>query len=714
MTECCGKCERECAKCPEPECDCPEDECGKCATKPCKPCKPPPEAEVHCPEPDSLVFFMLGVIFMSTGGGVAILLCTTMDLVQLGWFLAGLSVLCSVGISAYDIHEHFMHWQQPILQRYCVRILLMVPIYGLQSWFALVFQEKAFFLETLREMYEAWVIYSFVYLLIAYLGGSDPHTQEANVIEILKTKPAERGHHAGGIQYCFKHWVMGKEFLVKSKIGAQQYVVLRGVCTAVALGTYVAGVYGEGGMDPATGYFWVTLVVNFSQLWALYVLAFFYYALREDLAPLKPVGKFLCVKSVVFFAWWQSVAIQSALQMHIVQPGSGWTPEEFASFANDWILCCEMFIAAVGMHYSYSYRDFYRYDKPAAKSAGVGTYLAALHDSANPRDVVMEIDAAGKAVTAAVGPPRGEVVFSVYKEVMNGKLLLKITIKEAHALREASLGGTSEPYCIVSLIGDDGQPMVKLAGHTKTTKTVTGTINPVWNEQVLFGGNECELTEAVWGVLISIRSKQVLRHARLGDVTASIRQLEPGTPITVSCALDILPPKVVTREPAHKAGNVAIPVDQLVMNFNEEVKAGVGFVRVLAASAPDIPIASANVRNTDIVMIYDHRVIVKLPPGAISDPGAIYFVTVDAGAFMDDAENHFEGFNDASDWTFRTHKDMSAKLKDMGTTLLKPVVQVVDARLRPNRNNSASNLASPGGGSSSSAAAAAAGEEHPL
>ena len=29
-----------------------------------------------------------------------------------------------------------------------------------------------------------------------------------------------------------------------------------------------------------------------------------------------------------------------------------------------------------------------------------GQYLAALHDAANPLDVVMEIDAAGKAVTA--------------------------------------------------------------------------------------------------------------------------------------------------------------------------------------------------------------------------------------------------------------------------------------------------------------------------
>lgn len=49
-------------------------------------------------------------------------------------------------------HASRRHWQKPYLQRYCVRILLMVPIYGIQSWCALIFHEKAFILESLREM----------------------------------------------------------------------------------------------------------------------------------------------------------------------------------------------------------------------------------------------------------------------------------------------------------------------------------------------------------------------------------------------------------------------------------------------------------------------------------------------------------------------------------------------------------------------------------
>jgi hypothetical protein len=50
---------------------------------------------------------------------------------------------------------------------------------------------------------------------------------------------------------------------------------------------------------------YLTILVNLSIAYAFVVLATFYKTLKHKLAPFHPVGKFLCIKFVIFFAFWQ-------------------------------------------------------------------------------------------------------------------------------------------------------------------------------------------------------------------------------------------------------------------------------------------------------------------------------------------------------------------------------------------------------------------------
>jgi hypothetical protein len=66
---------------------------------------------------------------------------------------------------------HLYRYTQPAHQRYIIRILFMVPIYAICSWFSLVDRRFSLYLDTFRDCYESWVVYNFLSLCLAYVGG---------------------------------------------------------------------------------------------------------------------------------------------------------------------------------------------------------------------------------------------------------------------------------------------------------------------------------------------------------------------------------------------------------------------------------------------------------------------------------------------------------------------------------------------------------------
>jgi len=322
----------------------------------------------------------------------------------IAWFSAGAFVLLGFPISMCGIFMHLTNYYQPNVQCYVVRILWMVPIYSIQSWLCLRYIEGAIYIETLRDFYESYVLYSFFQFLVEVLQGEEQLTL------MLKDKSPTRGVHMWGLQWCVKPWSMGQPvsrrvsftpdrrhataaaaagamgasalsngepntrpikrvewtspFFIKCKFGVLQYVLLKFVSAIFVMGLHYYGLYKEGDFTPKGGYLYICILTNLSQCWALYCLIFFYYALKNELGPIRPVGKFLSVKALVFFTWWQSLGIAILAMMGLIphytafNTGKEWTSEAVAKGMQDWLICIEMFVAAIVHTFVFPHTDY--------------------------------------------------------------------------------------------------------------------------------------------------------------------------------------------------------------------------------------------------------------------------------------------------------------------------------------------------------------------
>eukprot|EP00439_Symbiodinium_sp_Y106_P006033 s1910_g1.t1 len=83
----------------------------------------------------------------------------------LGFVVVGLGTCCNA-------YKHLLNFTRPDLQPHVLRIILVGPIYAFSASLCLSMSENAcFFVRSVRDIWEAVVIYSFLTLIIEYMGG---------------------------------------------------------------------------------------------------------------------------------------------------------------------------------------------------------------------------------------------------------------------------------------------------------------------------------------------------------------------------------------------------------------------------------------------------------------------------------------------------------------------------------------------------------------
>lgn len=278
---------------------------------------------------------------------------------KIAWLIGGIFVFMAIPITLWEIVQHLINYTKPKLQKHIIRILWMVPVYALNAWLVLGYPSLARYLDTARECYEAYVIYNFMMFLLNFLDD------ELDLDATMETKP--QTNHIFPL-CCLKPWRMGREFIHRCKHGILQYTVFHLLTTFIAFVCGQLGIYEEGKLSPKNAFVYLFVVNNMSQFVAMYCLVLFYKAMRRELDPMSPLAKFLCIKAVVFFSFFQGVAIMFLMKakfMHDIFGILTDNPEKAeiqerkdSSIMQNFLICIEMFIAAVAHHYAFSYKSY--------------------------------------------------------------------------------------------------------------------------------------------------------------------------------------------------------------------------------------------------------------------------------------------------------------------------------------------------------------------
>eukprot|EP00127_Corallochytrium_limacisporum_P000781 Clim_evm67s25 gene=Clim_evmTU67s25 len=274
----------------------------------------------------------------------------------LSWEIALLSTFMTCIVSAYSIFTHLNFYNYPDQQRRVIRIIFMVPLYAITSFFSLWFVGASVYLDLLRDSYEAFVLYQFFMLMMGYLGG------EFRVEGLLKNKSATP--HLWPLYHCLKPvQVSHPTFLIRIKQLVFQFFFIKPVLAILSIVFAACGILSEGHWDPTSAYPYVTFIDNLSISLCFYALVLFYTALRDDLKAYHPVPKFLCVKSVIFFSFWQSVAVSALVMTDIIRDaGSYLTAQNIATGFQDFLICLEMFIFSLVHLYAFNHREWMKYE----------------------------------------------------------------------------------------------------------------------------------------------------------------------------------------------------------------------------------------------------------------------------------------------------------------------------------------------------------------
>jgi len=251
------------------------------------------------------------------------------------------------------IYRHRQNWTRPREQQLIVYIILMVPLFAVSSCVGLMnmhaSESMIMLLESTKECYEAVVISSFLSLMLRMVGIDTNNAKKNDdatspSISIPKSLRGRHIHQTFPLNLFMKDFELNEKSVSTLRLWTVQFVYVRPIISVLSLYLQMNGYF------DAFWYWTTTVVLNASITLAVTALIMFYHAFEHELAEHRTLAKFLCIKGVVFFAFWQGIALQVLEHFEVVHADRWYTEEEVAEAIQNLLICMEMGLLFAPVH----------------------------------------------------------------------------------------------------------------------------------------------------------------------------------------------------------------------------------------------------------------------------------------------------------------------------------------------------------------------------
>ncbi|ORY23937.1 organic solute transporter Ostalpha-domain-containing protein [Naematelia encephala] len=308
------------------------------------------------------------------------------DAHRIGWAVSGSCALVTTLITLFTLTMHATHYQQPAAQRQVMRVLMMPCVYSIVSFFSYRYYQQYEYYTLAETAYESITLSAFLMLLMELVSLS---SSDHDIASALKEKDKRK------LPFPFNCWRFRASkpyFMHTLSFSVMQYVVIRPTISIIGIICEYFDVLCPQMYSVHYAEVYLDAVDFVSISIALYGLIVFYVLCKDELKGRRPLSKFLAIKLIVFFTFYQSFLFSILQDHNVIKATEYWTSSNVADGLSALCTTVEMVLFSIYMGWAYSWTDYTnRQLNRIQRQTGWKTYFQAIWDTINLADFLLEL-----------------------------------------------------------------------------------------------------------------------------------------------------------------------------------------------------------------------------------------------------------------------------------------------------------------------------------